>query len=197
MNPAVSAWIDQLNEGSWVGRTQAAESLGKIGSPQAIKALEDLFVNYHFMSRHDHACNDFYFTTALVLAELDHFHAFRIVVDEDAPFVRSRVVTVLKRVGRDRSIDAAIRMLGSSNPGERYWAGEVLYVLNAVRASDALLKAQHKEAVWDIRLALLRALITCADEAAVPTLEALLLDQHRSIRQLAQMALEKLRTAGT
>ncbi|MEO8607274.1 MAG: hypothetical protein ABI690_05300 [Chloroflexota bacterium] len=170
---------------------RAAEALGKSGDPRAHKILEDRIAPYRFMGSNTDAQNVFYFTLALVLAEMGSFHAYRIVVDEDAPFVRSRVVEMLERVGKVRAINAAMRMLSSSDAGERYWAASILGVLKATTASSALLHAQANEESYGVRREMLFALINASDREAIPTLEALQNDKDEEIRRICGLALEK------
>lgn len=174
---------------------QAAEALGCSRDPRARIVLESRFAPYRSMRVNPDEYNVFFFTLALVLAEMGSFRAFRLVVDEDAPFVRTRVVSMLERVGEARAIKAAIQMLNSREVGERYWAAQILRALRARSASSALIRAQARENHMDVRLAMIGALAYAGDVDAIPVLEAMQNDPRWTLRRAAAAVLRQLRAA--
>jgi hypothetical protein len=123
-------WLAQLKTADLSAALEAAENLGRVGGPLAVEALQTRFGDYQgSMSSHTPAEQHFFFSLTLILAALGHYQAYRLVVDEDAPFVRPRVAALLRRVGRERAIQAAQAMLTSAAPDERYWAAQILAAL--------------------------------------------------------------------
>jgi HEAT repeat protein len=124
----IAPLIADLNHDSLSVALAAAEQLGQVGDATALQALKDRFAPYRFMGS-NHEENLFYFTIALILAELGSYHEYSYAVNEDAPFVRPRVAKLLKQLGKARAIKAAEAMLQSADDSERYWAKEILAAL--------------------------------------------------------------------
>lgn len=126
---AIEQWITQLKGDDLKAAIEATEALGQMGGSLAQNALQTRFATYRFMGVNTEEENRLFFTIALLLAEMGSYHAYRYVVDEDAPFVRTRVKEMLERIGKARAILAAKAMLSSHDAGERYWADQILKVL--------------------------------------------------------------------
>ena|GEM_PF-2652460 len=185
--------IAQLNSADIPVCIAAAEQLGRLSDPRARDALKARFTPYRFMRGNTEAQNQLYFTLALLLAEMGSYHEYRIVVDEAAPFVRKRVVELLEHFGQTRAIHAAVLMLSSADAGERYWAAEILSALKATLASAALIAAQAREPLPEIRVAIVRSLIHAGDTDAIPVLQKMQDDPNAEIRRLSALALKKLK----
>jgi len=195
MDDQLEKWIAQLNGDDIAAAIEAAEVLRQTGGEFAQNALKSRFEPHSFMRANTDEQNRLFFTIALTLAEMGSYHEYRYVVDEDAPFVRTRVKDMLERIGKARAVKAAIAMLSSSNADERYWAAAILYVLPDRLASDALVRAQEGETYEGARLVMLHALGGSGDIDAILVLEALIDHPDTEIQRVARLSLDNLRKA--
>jgi hypothetical protein len=139
----LAQWTTQLNGDDLALATEAAEKLGQIGGSAAQEALEARFAPYYFMSK-NHEKDKLFFTIALVLAGMGRYHAYRIVLDEDAPFVRDRVKKMLESIDKQRAIDLAVAMYRNGADDERYWAREILAVFRSLKLINRRRRAQDR-----------------------------------------------------
>jgi hypothetical protein len=136
-------WITQLNSDDMTMAIEAAEILGQIGGSSAQNALKTRFAPYRFMTANTEK-NRLFFTIALVLAEMGSYYEYRIVVDEDAPFVRPRVTAMLECIGKWRAVKMARAVLSSNKEDERYWAAQILVALRAPKKPPLLPASDDK-----------------------------------------------------
>lgn len=214
---AVPRFIQKLQDANYKIRVQAAEALGKLGSPRAIQPL--------LMALQDRN-DEVRLEVARSLGMLKGEQAVRPLIEalkEPDKFVPARVAQVLISLGpltvpalvdeilssgidkqtcsficeilgeiKDpRSVEALVFLLQDKYPEVRSKAAEAL---GSIRNSEAVagLTGALLDPVWTVQVQAAKALGAIADQAAIPALAEALEDSQYGVRISAAEALAKV-----
>lgn len=218
---ALPRFVQKLQDANYKTRVQAAEVLGKLGSPQAIQPL--------LMALQDRN-DEVRLEVARSLGMLKGEQAVRPLIEalkEPDKFVPARVAEVLISLGSltvpalvdeilssgidkqtcsficeilgeikdPRSVEALVFLLQDNYPEVRAKAAEAL---GSIRNSEAVagLTGALADTVWTVQIQAAKALGAIADKEAIPALAVALEDSQYGVRISAAEALAKIGGAG-
>ena len=175
---------DQNNE----IRASAAETLGKIGTPEAVSAL------FHVLQNED---GDFRARPVEVLGEVGAPEAVSIRLQTFQDEVGASPVYALGKIGTPKAVSALLNIFQDKNSSVRMVAAEVLGEIGAPEAVSILLRTfQDEDEDNEVRGSAAEALGIIGTPEAIPTLLNALQDQEKdgSVRLSTVYALYNIGT---
>lgn len=181
--------INALGDSKSEVQEEAARSLGRLGSKEAIPSLEGLLQskNKNIQSAAIKALGD--------IGDPEAVDALIATLEDEDWLVRESTVNSLVEIGDYRAVDPLISLLGDENYRVRKSAAEGLGKLGDRKAVGPILKALETEREKEVRISEVQALGTLGGQQAMEGLNRISTDpdEYRFVRTAAEEALEKLR----
>lgn len=185
--------INALGDSKSEVQEEAARSLGRLGSKEAIPSLEGLLQskNKNLQSAAIMAMGD--------IGDPKAVDALIATLADKDWLVRKNIVNSLVEIGDSRAVDPLISLLEDENYRVRKSAAEGLGKFGDRKAVEPLLKALETEREKEVRISEVRALGILGGQQAMEGLSQISTDpdEYGFVRTAAEEALEKLRRGET